>query len=89
MQSTRLVEDDGAQSTGVLHGQLQRGIGFFFTRVVMDDSATEGGTLVWVEVMTSKFVTGHPADGMNKVATVEIFKPILIRVMRVGTMIKV
>ena len=39
--------------------------------------------------MTSKFATGHPTDGMNEVAAVKVFKPVLIWVMCVRMMIEI
>ena len=48
-----------------------------------DNTATEGSTLVWVETMTS-----HPTDGVDEVPTVQVFEPILVGVMCVGTSIE-
>ena len=45
--------------------------------------------MIQVEMVTTKFTMSHPADGMNEVLTVQIFEPILVRVMGVGTTIKV
>ena len=50
-KATRLVKDDGAQSTGVLHSELQSGVSLLFTRVVTDNTTTEGGVLIRIEVM--------------------------------------
>ena len=54
-----------------------------------DDTATEGGMLVRVEVMTAEFVAGHTTNRVNEVGAVQIFEPILIRVVGVGTTIEV
>ena len=34
-------------------------------------------------------MTGHPADGMDEVSAIEIFEPVLIRVMGVGPTMEV
>ena len=54
-----------------------------------DDTATEGGTLVRVKVMTAEFATGHTTNRVDEVGTVQIFEPVLIRVVGVGTTIEV
>ena len=87
-QVTRLVKDDSAQGTGVFHGELESRVGFFLTGVVLNDATTESGTLIWIQMMTSKLTASHPTDGMNKVAVVQVFKPILIRIMGVGATVK-
>ena len=48
----------------------------------------EGCTLVQIKPVTCKFVTSHPADGMDKIIMVEVFKPVLIGIMGVGMMIE-
>ena len=55
----------------------------------MDNAATKGSTLVWVKVVAREFATSHTTDGMDKVVTVEIFEPILVRIVGVGTTVKV
>ena len=55
----------------------------------MDNTTAEGGTLVRIEVVTSKFTTGHSTNGVNEVATVKIIKPVLVRVVCVGAMVEV
>ena len=49
----------------------------------------KGSALIRVESVTCQFVTSHPTDGMDEIATIEIFKPILIQVMSVGLTIEV
>ena len=54
-----------------------------------DNPPTKGGTLVRIKMVTREFATGHTTDGVDEVAAVEIFKPVLIRVMGVGTTVEV
>ena len=88
-KATRLVEDDGAQSTSVLHSELQSWIPLFFAHVVMDDTATKGSALVRIEVMARQFATSHPTDGVDEIPAVQVFEPVLIQVMRVGAAVEV
>ena len=44
--------------------------------------------LVWVEMMASQLAMGHLTDGVNEVLMVKIFEPVLIRIMCVGTTVK-
>ena len=55
----------------------------------MDDPATEGSVLVQVKVVMSEFATSHMADHVDEVMTVQVFKTILIRVVRVGATVEV
>ena len=50
---------------------------------------TERGALIGIEVVASQLAAGHPTDGVDEVRTVEIFKPVLVRVVSVGTTEKV
>ena len=59
------------------------------THVVTNNSTTEGSTLVWIQTMMCQFAVRHLTDGMNKVAMIKIFESVLVRIMGVGTMIKV
>ena len=86
--TVQLIEDDGAQGTGILHGQLQGGVSLFFAHVVTDYAATKGGALVWVKSMTCQLAACHPADGVDKVPTVQVFKPVLVRIMHIGTTVE-
>ena len=54
-----------------------------------DHAATEGSTLVRVQVMTAELATGDPTDRVNEVGPVEILEPVLIRVMGVGTTVEI
>ena len=85
----QFVKDNGAQGTGVLHGQLQCGVGLLLTSIVMYDATMEGGSLIGIQVVTGKLATSYTTNRMNEVAAVQILKPVLIRVMRVGTTIEV
>ena len=54
-----------------------------------DDTPTEGSALVWIKVMAMKLATSHTADGMNEVGPVQIFEPVLVQIMSVGTTVEV
>ena len=88
-QTTWLVEDDGAQSTGVFHGQLQDWIGLFFARVVTDNTAAECGMLIRIKMVTSQLTTSYPTDSMDEIPMIEIFEPILVWVVGIGSTIEV
>ena len=47
------------------------------------------GTLIRVKTMASQLTARHPADGINEILAVEIFKPVLIWVRGVGATIEV
>ena len=89
MQATRLVEDNGAQSTSVFHGELEGGVGLFFTRVVTDNTAMEHGVLIGVQAMMSELMVSHPTDGVDEVVTVEILEPVLVRIVGIGSVIEI
>ena len=52
-------------------------------------ATTEGGALIWIEVMAAKLTTSNAADGVDEVRAVQIFEPVLIGIMGVGTTVKV
>ena len=54
-----------------------------------DNPTTKRSPLIGVQAVTSQLTTGHPTDGVDEVSSVQVFKPVLIRVMGVGTTIKV
>ena len=54
-----------------------------------DNPATESGALVWVEMVAAKFATSHTADRVDKVGPIEIFEAVLVRIVCVGTAVKV
>ena len=54
-----------------------------------NDTPTEGSALVWVEMMAAKFSTSNPTYGVDEVGAVQIFEPVLIRVMGVGAAVEV
>ena len=56
---------------------------------MMNDTVMECGTLVQVEVMMSKFMAGHATDGVDEIVTVQVFKPVLVRVVGVQATVKV
>ena len=51
----------------------------------MDDPTTEHGALIGVQMMTSQFAVHHLTDRMDEVSLIEIFEPVLIWVMGIGT----
>ena len=55
----------------------------------MNNAVTEGSTLVGIEMVTSQLTASYLANGVNEVPTIEIFEPVLIRVMGVGPTMKV
>ena len=54
-----------------------------------DHATTERGALIRIEVMTTEFATSDPTDRMDKVGPIEIFEPVLIRVVSVGAAVEV
>ena len=54
----------------------------------MDDATTERSTLIRVQTMTCRLAACHLTNGVDEVAVVQIFKPILIQVMGVGAMVE-
>ena len=55
----------------------------------MNDPTTKSGTLVWVEMVAAKFALSHATNRMDEVGAVQIFEPVLVRVMSVGLAVKV
>ena len=55
----------------------------------MDDAMAERGALIRIQMMASKLSASHPTDRMDEVPTVKVLKPVLIRVMGVGTTVEV
>ena len=45
--------------------------------------------LIRVQVMTRQLATHHPTDGVDKITMIEVLKPILVRIMGIGTTIEV
>ena len=54
-----------------------------------NDPSTEGGALIRIKVVATKFATGDPTYRMNKVGAIEVLKPVLVRVMGVGSTIEI
>ena len=65
------------------------GVAFFLARIVTNDAPTKGSTLVGIEMVAAEFMTSHTTDRVDKVGPVQVFEPVLIRVVGVGTTIKV
>ena len=53
-----------------------------------DHPATKGGTLIRIKMMMAKFATSDSTDRVDEIGTIEIFEPVLIRVVGVGTAIE-
>ena len=54
-----------------------------------DYASTEGGALIRVKVVAAKFTTSHTTNRMDEVGAIEIFKPVLIRVVGIGTAVEI
>ena len=54
-----------------------------------DNTTTESGMLIGIKMMTGQLATGHMTNRVNEITTVEVFKPILVQVMSVGTAVEV
>ena len=54
-----------------------------------DDTSTKGGALVRIKVVATEFTPSDPTYRVNEIGPVQIFEPVLIRVMGVRTTIKV
>ena len=50
---------------------------------------TECGMLIRVQVMTGQLATCHTTNGVDKILTVEVFKPVLVWVVGVGVMVEI
>ena len=61
----------------------------FLTRVVTDDTMTKGSALIEIKMVAGELATSYTTDCVDEVVMIEIFKPVLIRVMSVGAMVKV
>ena len=55
----------------------------------MNYPLTESSALIGIKTMAGKLTMSYPANGMDKVTTVKVFKPVLIRIVCVRTTIKV
>ena len=47
------------------------------------------GALVGIKMVAAEFTTSHTTDRVDKVGPVQVFKPVLIWVMSIGTTVKV
>ena len=54
-----------------------------------DHATSKGGTLIWVEMVAAEFAMSHAANRVYEVGPVEILKPVLIRVVGVGTTVEI
>ena len=52
-------------------------------------AAAECSTLVRVEMMAAELATSYTANRMNKVGSVKVFEPILVRVVGVGPTVEI
>ena len=84
-----LVENDGAQSTGVLHSELESRVTLFLARVVTDNAVTKGSALVRVQMVTTELATSHTANHVDKVGPVKILEPVLVRIVSIGTAVEI
>ena len=55
----------------------------------MNNTLTEGGALVRVKMVTREFAMSHTTNRMNEAAAVQIFEPVLVRVVGVGAAVEV
>ena len=55
---------------------------------MIDYATTEGGTLIRIKMMMGQFATHHLTDCMDEIPTVQVFEPVLIRVVCVGMPVK-
>ena len=49
---------------------------------------TKGGVLIRVKVVVSQLVMSHLADCMDEIPTVQVFEPIFVRIVRIGSTIE-
>ena len=49
---------------------------------------TKGGTLIRIQLVMRQLAMGHPTDGVNEVAMIQVFEPVLVRIMGIGATIK-
>ena len=45
--------------------------------------------MIWVKMVTGELATGHTTDGVDEVATVEIFEPVLVQIVCIGVTIEI
>ena len=50
---------------------------------------TPSAPSVWIKVVMSELTTSHPTDGMDEIATIKVFEPVLIRVVCVGMAVEI
>ena len=49
---------------------------------------TKGGVLIRVKVVVSQLAMSHLADRMDEIPTVQVFEPIFVRIVRIGSTIE-
>ena len=54
-----------------------------------DNPPTEGSALVGIKMVMGQLATSHTTNGVDEVTTEQVFEPVLIRVMCVGTTVEV
>ena len=45
--------------------------------------------MIGIKMMTAKLAASDPTNGMDEVGAVQIFKPVLVRIVGIGTTVKV
>ena len=54
----------------------------------MDNTTTKSSALIRIEVVTSQLAVHHLTNGMDKIPMVKVLKPVLVRIVCVGAMVK-
>ena len=54
-----------------------------------DDPPTKSGTLVGIEMVAAEFMTSHTTDRVDKVGPVQVFEPVLVRIVCVRTTVEI
>ena len=54
-----------------------------------DDPATESSALIRIKVVATEFAASDPTDRVDEIGPVEIFEPVLVRIMGVGPTIEI
>ena len=55
----------------------------------MNNPPTKCSALVGIEMVATEFTTSHTTDRMDKVGPVQVFEPVLIRIVCVGTTVEI
>ena len=54
-----------------------------------NDPPTKCGVLVGIKMVAAEFTTSHTTDRVDKVGPVQVFEPVLVRVVCVGTTVEI